>query len=563
MNEERLLVLNMLRDGKLTPEQADSLLRAMRDPEPRASTSTPPPPPAADPSTLASVQARLADLQNKIGEIQGKQVADRAARIAGQAASFAGKVIGQIPRAESDFRKALDETLSGLNSLKDDAVKTAKQAAAEAKRVAREGKQAVVNGAGSVTINETFSNTVRRPAPVAGQPTATDVVEAANDFAGTKVFIVNRYGNVTVSAGTEERIGIDGRKTAWAEAESDARVLLQQVFVTNRLENGSYRIDLVAPVDGRDRVTVDIAVTVPPGAACDVETTFGDIFAVDIGAGLTARSTSGSISASDMRAGEADSRLATRVGSIKINGWRGIAGTITAQTVSGDIDAEGVGASGDIVLHSQSGDVKAAAVEAGNAFTVESISGDIDIRGASVSTQATFKSQSGEIRVRASRAGQMHAESVSGDIAVDDVGGALTLKTVSGDIDAAAVNSYSVALNTVSGDAQFAFAAPHSGSLAGTSVSGDIALALWPLSDARISAVSTSGRVRCDLAVENVDNADPRHFSGTVGHGSGSVRLQSISGDLSIVDATPAPSRSRGGRRRKGSEGENPEENHG
>jgi DUF4097 and DUF4098 domain-containing protein YvlB len=534
MNEERLLILNMLRDGKLTPEQADSLLRALRDPEPRPASA--PPPPAADPSTLASVQAKLADLQNKIGEIQGKQVADRAARIAGHAASFAGKVIGQIPRPEVDFRKALDETLSGLNSLMDDAVKTAKQAATEAKRLAKEGKKAVVNGAGAVTLNETFSDAVRRPTPGIGDQTALEAFDTSNTFSGNTITIVNRLGDINVSPGDDYQVAIKGEKTAWAASESEARVLLQQVFVTNRLENGNYRIDLVAPVDGRDRVTVDLNVRIPRGVACEVETNFGDVKVDEVSTALTVRSTSGDINASNPTAAPGDTRLATRSGSIKLTAWKGVTGSITTQTVSGDIDADGIGSTGDIMLHSQSGDIQAGGIEAMNALTVESISGDIGVRGGSVSTQATVKTQSGEIAISALRAGQIHVESVSGDAAIDDVGGALTVKTVSGDIDARSVNSYSAAVNTVSGDARFAFAAPHSGSFAGTSVSGDITLELWPNSDTRLNAASTSGVVKCTLPVEDVESPDPRHFSGALGSGSGSVRLQSISGDLAIVE---------------------------
>jgi len=534
MSEERLLVLNMLRDGKLSPEQADSLLRAMRDPDVRPASAPPPPP--ADPSTLASVQSRLADLQNKIGEIQGKQVADRAARIAGHAASFAGKVIGQMPRPEIDFRKALDETLAGLNGLKDDAIKTARQAAQEAKRLAKEGKEAVANGAGGVTLSEAFAPASQRPAPESGQESASETFETSNSFVGTAVVVVNRYGDVKVLTGAEERVEITGEKIAWAATDAEARVLLQQVFVTNRLENGIYKIDLVAPVDGRDRVTVDLTITVPPGVACEIETTFGDIDVAGTSPALTARSNSGDITARDASSGSGETRTATRSGTVHISGWKTSSGSITAQTVSGDIIATNLGSTGDVMLHSQSGDISGTGVETASGLTVESISGDIQINGGSAATQATVKSQSGNVHVMATRAPQLTVESVSGDANISDVGGTLTLKSVSGDIQAVQINSHSVALTTVSGDASFDFAAPHTGSFAGTSVSGDISLALWSTSDARINAASTSGDIHSSFDGSLAEMSGMKNFSGTLGNGAGSIRLQSVSGDLNIVD---------------------------
>ena len=46
MSEESILILNMLREGKITAEQADALLRAVRQNAP--TPPTPPVPPAAE-----------------------------------------------------------------------------------------------------------------------------------------------------------------------------------------------------------------------------------------------------------------------------------------------------------------------------------------------------------------------------------------------------------------------------------------------------------------------------------------------------------------------------------
>jgi DUF4097 and DUF4098 domain-containing protein YvlB len=244
----------------------------------------------------------------------------------------------------------------------------------------------------------------------------------------------------------------------------------------------------------------------------------------------------GSISAADPPAlGDGDTRLATRTGSIHLSAWTVPAGSVTAQTISGDIGVDGLGVSRDSRLQSQSGDITVSSLQSTAGFAAESASGAVGLTGGSASTLASFKTQSGRIGVKDLKSGQIQVESVSGEAAIEGVGGALTIKSVSGAIIARSVNSYSVALNSVSGNVVFAFADPHSGSFAGTTVSGDLTLELDPESDANIEAASTSGRVICALPLEGQTSAHERHVAGKLGAGSGSIRLQSISGDLTIA----------------------------
>jgi DUF4097 and DUF4098 domain-containing protein YvlB len=331
-------------------------------------------------------------------------------------------------------------------------------------------------------------------------------------------------------------VTIKAEKSAWADDDSAARVLLQQVFVTNRAENGNTKIDVVAPLDAQDRITVDYTVVIPTGVPVDIETTFGDIATTGAGPALTARSVAGSITAakpSSMTGG--DARLATRSGSIELDGWALETGSVTVQTVSGHVRIDGLGGDRDAVVHTQSGDIEVAGVSCRAGLTLESVSGDIHVNGGSVSTQTTVKTQSGDAVANGLRSGQLHIESVSGSTSVDDVGGALTLKTVSGDIGARKINSYAVALNSVSGDARVSFVGPISGSFAGTTVSGDVTVEVPAGSDARLEMATTSGDVSCSVGLEEESRPDPRHLIGKIGAGTGSVRLQSVSGDLQVV----------------------------
>jgi DUF4097 and DUF4098 domain-containing protein YvlB len=544
MNEERMLILNMLHAGKITPAQAESLLRTLQNPEPQpTATATGRPSVSADPATLASMQNKLAELQNKIGDIQGKQIADRAARMAGQAFTLAGKVIGHIPKPEIDLKKAFDETMSGLNSLKDEAVKTAKQATSEAKRMARDAMKTGDNGTGPLYP---AGPTPSRPVPGATDAAVTEEVQSTSPFAAQSLTIVNNFGNIAIEAGDDQTVQVKAAKTVWAGDEAAARVLAQQVFVTNRIDNGNHRIELIAPADALARVTVDCAVVIPRGVPCTLETTFGDIGTNGVGPVLTAKSVAGNVAAANPPAtGDGDARLATRTGSIRMSGWTVAAGSVTAQTISGDITVDGLGVSRDSRLQSQSGDITINAVQSAAGFAAESASGAVTADGGSVSTLASFKTQSGRIGIKELKSGQIQVESVSGEAAVESVGGALTIKSVSGAIVARSVNSYSVALNSVSGNVVFSFAEPHSGSFAGTTVSGDLMLELDPASDASIEAASTSGRVVCALPLEGQTSGHERHVAGNLGSGAGSIRLQSISGDLTIAPPKKSKSKSK------------------
>ncbi len=117
-----------------------------------------------------------------------------------------------------------------------------------------------------------------------------------------------------------------------------------------------------------------------------------------------------------------------------------------------------------------------------------------------------------------------------------EVSGTLTVKTVSGDVEATGVESPAVSLLTVSGDAHWVFAGSFSGSFAGTTVSGDLTLNLTTSANARIEMNTTSGDLAFTLPVAETILTD-RHASGKLGDGVGSIRLQSVSGDLKIAEA--------------------------
>ena len=556
MSEESILILNMLREGKITAEQADSLLRAVRETS-AAPGPVPPVPPVAPPhvpdtAAMASMQAKLAELQGKLGDLQGKlgaaqtaKAAGQAAAAAGQAAAFAGKMMDHLHKPDLDLgkiNKAVDEAMRGLNSLKNDALRTAKTAARsagnEAKKAAREGRKALkfefsFEGGGD-------SSRAEQPANTTGQPSAAETTTDAISWAGAdRLVLENKYGKVTVIGveGSEGAAQASVTKTAWAGSEADARVVLQQVFLTHQVENGRCKIGVAAPQDARDRLLVDYEIRVPRQTPMEVTTTFGDVSVQGASSALAARTATGEIDVTEPWAAEGgDTKITSTAGGVRVAGWNVPTGSLLVETTTGDIEAERLTGL-TIVLSSRSGDVIVQKAQVTGTASFESASGDVRVSGGAGGARISARTQSGSAEVTNLRAEQVHVETISGDAVLRDVAGALTVKTVSGDIDAVGADSPAVSLLTVSGDARWQFSGPFSGSFAGTTVSGDLRLSLPAGSDTRVEMNTTNGTLAFSLPLIETVVTD-KHAAGKVGAGIGSVRLQSVSGDLAIAEAT-------------------------
>jgi DUF4097 and DUF4098 domain-containing protein YvlB len=545
MTEESILILNMLREGKVTAEQADSLLRAVRETgsvPPLSPPPAPPPPsapPTPDPAAMASMQAKLAELQAKLGELQGKLGAAQAVKTAGQAAILAGKVLDHIPRPDLDMgriNKAVDDAMRGLNSLKNDALRTARkagrQASEEARKAAREGRKAFKFDFGSEFRQE---HSDERPVNDSGEPEANETGQSVVTWSGAdRLQLENNYGRIKIIGSPIATASAEATftKTAWAETEAAARVLLQQVFLTHQVENGCCKIGIAAPLDARDRLTVDYEITVPSALPLEVTSTFGEITAHSGSGAFNAKSVSGPISVTQP-VGAGTTKLTTVSGNVGISDWNLPSSVLFVETQSGAVLAESLTCA-SFQLSSRSGDVTVRKTQAVTHAKFESASGDVSVSGSSAGSQIQIRTQSGHAALEGLNAPQIQVETVSGDAELREVSGALTVKTVSGDVEAAGIDSPAVSLQTVSGDGRWEFTAPFSGSFAGTTVSGDLQLVLGADSDVRIEMNTTTGQIALSLPVTEAVQTE-YHATGKSGAGTGSIRLQSVSGDLKLI----------------------------
>lgn len=551
MSEESVLILNMLREGKITAEQADLLLRAVREtPAAAAAGPVPPTPPVTpvppvvgpDSAALSAMQAKLAELQGKLGDLQGKLGAAQTSRTTDYASALAGKIFDTLPKPEIDMgkiNKAVDEAMRGLNSLKNDALKTARtaarQASQEARKAGREGRRGFKFDFNFDFGGETASG---RPENAQNQPQAVQTSRDSVTWTGTeKLALENFHGNITVigadmAAGTAEA---SVTKTAWAETEAEARILLQQVFLTHQVENGRCKVGIAAPRDAAERLTVDYEIRVPRSLALEVSTTYGNVTAQGTSGALAVQTASGKVQATDPYAdAPGETRLSSTSGDVHLRNWKLPSGSVIVETSSAVVDASEV--SGETVsLTSRSGDIDARAIQTGTQASFESSSGDITVAQVTAGTRVHLRTQSGQAGVSDTQAEQVHVETVSGDAELRSVSGALTVKTISGDVEAKGANSPAISLVTVSGDTHWAVPSAFSGAFSGTTVSGDLRLTLPAGSDARIEMNTTSGTLALKAPVTDAVTTD-RHAIGTLGTGTGSVRLQSVSGDLVVSE---------------------------
>lgn len=176
---------------------------------------------------------------------------------------------------------------------------------------------------------------------------------------------------------------------------------------------------------------------------------------------------------------------------------RSVSGTQRLRTVSGDIDAE-LGSGND---------------------EVNSVSGTVDLHGSG-------------------QDGTLHAASVSGDLRVTNVAGELEARTVNGTLTAELSPARLVRLNTTSGDIELSARLTSGGTVETETVSGDQKVNVSAPAGYSYEAKTFSGDIT-DCFGQRSDKSEygpGSRLDGSRGGGGGQVRIQSLSGDVSLCD---------------------------
>lgn len=416
-NDERTMILNMLKEGKISIEEADALLEVLEETtrhdgpsgfhdatEGRGPEGTRPP-----------EGERPLEGRGRRDERGGPRDRHR------QRPHRPGE-----PHAfvfDFDFgglRDSLRETMKGVS----ESLKTA------------------FDGFSEMDFGGEFSRVMGRVRAEA----ARTVVEEAGDASAFS--LANRWGDVRIRGTDETAICVQAAITVWGAGEGTARGVADSVRIGLRRDGGA--LVLEAETEEHAAVRVDYEISLPARLRVTASTASGDLWLEDLESSQVISSLSGDINVANLGRSASDRQemstksgdvvaaelhgevtLSTLSGDVMVNGFTG---TLSATTKSGDIRVEE--GRGTVVLQSVSGDLEAelAGID-GGAVRLSSVSGDLSVElPAATGVTVRAKTASGDIDCGldldvTEKSSRLLAGS-SGDASVT-----VELTTVSGDIE--------------------------------------------------------------------------------------------------------------------------------
>lgn len=351
MNEERLKVLKMLKEGRITMEEAELLLDALGDSE----------------SSQSSGDSGTASGEKSENTRRGESSERRH--------GFPGW--GGIPEGLFNFDWKLDPKMfqTGFR----DAMKGFEQSMRD---FASEFKEKDFAGG----FKDFFGRT-------SGQSTKPVRIET---LGVSKVSLNNRWGDLRIRGADTNEVTGSATVTAWDSDSQAAEEKAEDIEVTHYREGDTIVIRCEAPEGARPlRFRTDFDITVPREYAIHIKGMSGDVAVSDLGSGveimnlsgdvivqrtngiMTIESKSGDIEILDC---EGELRAHSLSGEIDLERLKSV--MVQAHTVSGDVSAE-VTPDGpaEIDLQSTSGDITLKVPEeCGIAFTAETSSGEVSCK---------------------------------------------------------------------------------------------------------------------------------------------------------------------------------------
>jgi hypothetical protein len=167
---------------------------------------------------------------------------------------------------------------------------------------------------------------------------------------------------------------------------------------------------------------------------------------------------------------------------------------------------------------------------------VNAVSGDVSTEIAG--SDLDLKTVSGDVKIRGhGQNARLHVTTVSGDVRLDHGAGDLETSTVSGSLVVKLDSARSVHARTTSGDLRFEGKLTRGGAFDAATVSGDLNVRA-PAEGGYAYEVSTfSGDIsNCFGAKPDKGGVVGHALSGTLGEGSGHMRLKTMSGDVELCD---------------------------
>lgn len=165
------------------------------------------------------------------------------------------------------------------------------------------------------------------------------------------------------------------------------------------------------------------------------------------------------------------------------------------------------------------------------ALTARSVSGDVDLVVSA--TEVSAQTVSGDLRLEAPMAKQTKLNTVSGDTDVRAATGVLSAESVSGDVQVKGTNFTQLDLKSVSGDVGVKASFAADAKLKAESLSGDVHVNAPASLSAEVSLKTFSGDKNSDFEVVHEASEGKRALL-KIGEGRGQFSLTSFSGDVTL-----------------------------
>lgn len=378
MNEEREMVLRMLKEGKISVEEADALLHelAQQGAEARGGDAE-----GARPSSTST-----ADLRDELRVVLQDLME-----------SFRRDVVPELRRTKEAFHPTFVQVLRGLRGLVEGRAETA----AEERMAAGETLE-LRNAWGDVHISASADDRVRLRAV---KRVWASTSEEAQAEAEALAVVVRREGAIvliSVSRPEGRRARVDfeiavpmGVATRVDVAKGDLTIRRVQGDVRLDVKSGDVTLDEVGRIEGRV-ISGDVAVNGCRGAALDVMN--GDVSLTQVAGDVDVAAKSGDVAIAEARSREV--RVRTLSGDVAIDLLELQEGSVLAETLSGDIRlALPSDARATVEAGTRSGDVRSGLPLTEQVTGLRSLRGVLNGGGATVRLQAT----SGDVRLEARR----------------------------------------------------------------------------------------------------------------------------------------------------------------
>jgi Toastrack DUF4097 len=155
-----------------------------------------------------------------------------------------------------------------------------------------------------------------------------------------------------------------------------------------------------------------------------------------------------------------------------------------------------------------------------------------------ISARTALKSVSGDIMLDGLTAA-VDANTVSGNLEAQGLDGSVAFKSVSGDLTLAEGRLGRLDAKTVSGRVTADVDLAPAGEMRVGTVSGEIAIRLPAQTSAAVTLRSMSGHIHSDFGgLESAGGPSSKSVTGTLGGGSGTLSVSSLSGDVAILRGT-------------------------